>query len=526
MTAKAFTRILVLLLAAFAVLGAILLPGMGMGWDEVTRWQSGDLKVDYYAALLAGEDPPNLAGDAYPGLFDLPLALVHRLSGGDRMHQGHAFSLFFACLGLFATAWMGKTVFGPATGLLAALLLALLPNFFGHSLINPKDIPFLSAYTLGLAGLLSVSRKLLEAGRVRWPVIIGAGLLFGLAGSARIPGLVLLGLAGLAWASCLAVHFRQNGHEQAAANLLRGLAQFGACAGATALPVLLFFPKLHSGLFAGVAQVGTKLHGSAREIPLLFRGEFMPAGEAPSHYAHWMLLVTTPLPVLLLMGMGLVWLAGGRKGGTPAVDRRETGLRVLFIGLALFPWAYVLVTAPALHNGLRHMLWGVPPLMVLAAWGARQLGARLEAKYPLSRSGVRLALVLLAGHLAWQNARLHPYAYVFHNALAGNRATVVDRYEGEYWFTSTRQLLEQLPRLFPDAQPGRPVRVRVAGPYNSAYRFVPGGFILVDDFSQADLFVSNTTFRTDLLIDGPVLYELHKGGIPIGVIKRIPDNQP
>ena len=33
----------------------------------------------------------------------------------------------------------------------ATLLMAVLPHFYGHAMINPKDIPFMATYTLGLA---------------------------------------------------------------------------------------------------------------------------------------------------------------------------------------------------------------------------------------------------------------------------------------------------------------------------------------------------------------------------------------
>ncbi|MEX0329948.1 MAG: glycosyltransferase family 39 protein, partial [Puniceicoccaceae bacterium] len=201
-TSRMYHRLTAVVILLFLVTGLLGVKDYGMGWDEVTRWDSGDLKFLYYEKLLAGEAAEleqRMAGDRYPGLFDLPLAAFNAAFGGNRMLQGHLLSLAFGVLGLVATAWMAFLVFNPRVAFFSTLFLAILPHFYGHAMINPKDIPFMATYTLGLATVLRVSQRLVLHENIRWYRFVLCGLAIGMAGAARVPGLVLLAIAGASW---------------------------------------------------------------------------------------------------------------------------------------------------------------------------------------------------------------------------------------------------------------------------------------------------------------------------------------
>jgi hypothetical protein len=81
-----------------------------------------------------------------------------------------------------------------------------------------------------------------------------------------------------------------------------------------------------------------------------------------------------------------------------------------------------------MYNEIRHVLFLVPTLFLLAACGWR--------RFP------RFGVVLLAGTLALNaldHARLFPYAYTWLNEVA--RVTDVDRnFESDYWMTSAKEV--------------------------------------------------------------------------------------
>jgi hypothetical protein len=515
-------------LVVFLVIGFANLPDYGMGWDEVTRWESGDKKIEYYLSFFsagAENKPRAMGGDRYPGLFDMSLGILHRWVGGDRMLLGHGMSLLFGAIGLVATWWIAKAVFGNRAALIALLLLAVYPSFYGHAMINPKDIPFMATYTLGLAFIFAKFRVLSRQGKLPFRDFIIGGILIGFAGATRIPGLVLYPMAAVVCISALgSYHFTADAQQKDSKNpvylfggfLLMGLSAF--------VVVFLFFPRLHTELLYGVSSVASSLHTSAKEIPLLFEGKVMNAGEGPRSYAHWFFLISTPLWMVFLLIIGAVDILKKTCEKKDSESRERTFL-VLFALLTAFPWVYVFLANPSLHNGIRHMLWAVPPLIVLMAGGADLLLDWMRRRSP------RMSLIpvlVLAGLLALQILKLvqlHPYQYVYFNRLAGNPGSIVNLYEGEYWHTSTRHLLEALPKVVSqnsDLSTGEePVRVRVSGPLDCAYPFVPDGVVLVDSFEDADYYLANTTFRTDLLAEGEVVYEIRRAGIPIARIKDI-----
>jgi hypothetical protein len=112
---------------------------------------------------------------------------------------------------------------------------------------------------------------------------------------------------------------------------------------------------------------------------------------------------------------------------------------------------YFVVARPNVYDGLRHFLFILPVLAILAAAGAQQcstwvtqlltargnstLGIRSEF-LTLSRShGFTLLLLMSALPSLFT---MHPYQYAYYNLLAGDRATLHERFETDYWLTSYR----------------------------------------------------------------------------------------
>ena len=57
-------------------------------------------------------------------------------------------------LGLFVTWRLGRRIGGPLAGLVALVLLATCPLYYGHMFMNAKDAPFATAMAVLLLGLM------------------------------------------------------------------------------------------------------------------------------------------------------------------------------------------------------------------------------------------------------------------------------------------------------------------------------------------------------------------------------------
>jgi hypothetical protein len=509
----------------FVLSGLFTLEDYGMGWDEVVRWKSGDLKLAYYETLFSDEAETvreQMVRDRYPGLFDLPLAWFNKTFGGNRMIQGHVWSILFGVLGLMATAWLARIVFNARTGFYAVGMLAVLPLYYGHAMINPKDIPFTATYTLGLASLLAIAGKLSTGKRVPWMHFVLCGIAIGAAGASRVPGLVLIGFCAGTWAMATAFRLYHNkDYKQIPWQNVRTLAGAVSLSGLSAfITVLLFFPRAQMQLFSSLPDVATQLHSSAAKMPLLYGGQLTDASEGALTYAHGFFILSTPLWMLLLLVGGAIALGASFRQQKRKLTHQAV-MKILYIVTGLFPWIYILITHPALHDGMRHMLFAVPPLIVLMASAMDWMHAYLFTKnikliwIPGTAFGICLLMQIRS------LAEMHPYQYVSFNLLAGDRSTIPNRYESEYWCTSSKHLLEALPSVATPGNNDTTIKIRISGALDSARAFVPAGFELVDNFEEADYYLANTYLRSDLYAEGQVVYQIERGGIPIGVIKKL-----
>ena len=185
-----------LLLFACVTVAFLTIDDYGMGWDEPTRWNSGDLKVDYYKELVSSEDPlsvvQSVESEDYPGFFDMTLSILHRLTAWDRFALGHWQAFLFGLSGL-AALWRIGFIFGGARlGFWSVALMLITPVFYGHWFHNPKDVPFAAMYTIGLLALIELFR---DVSRVRKRWLLAASVACGLCMATRVAGMVLLAYA-------------------------------------------------------------------------------------------------------------------------------------------------------------------------------------------------------------------------------------------------------------------------------------------------------------------------------------------
>src|SRR5262249_59195868 len=88
-------------------------------------------------------------------------------------------------LGLLVTGRIGRRVGGPPAGLIALVLLAACPLYYGHMFMNPKDSPFAVAMTIFLLGLVRTFEGYPRLS-IATGALLGAG--FGLSFVSRIMG--------------------------------------------------------------------------------------------------------------------------------------------------------------------------------------------------------------------------------------------------------------------------------------------------------------------------------------------------
>lgn len=522
------------LFALLALFLYSLMGDYGLSWDEPTRWNSGDVKLDYYQQLWEADNKWDTMqdvapSDVYPGLYDIPLAVARHSLDIEPVLLSRIWNVTFgllAILGCRALALQvhGKrgegrklTLFDFTSSLIAPVSLLLIPEFFGHIFINPKDIPFAATYVWGVYALV---RVLQELPNPTWKSALRFGVLAGLCMSTRPPGVVLFGYVALGYIVYLLIESQARG-RQIWSVIYKGVASFGL----SILVLVPFWPASHRNPFSSSVLAVEKLVTVSKSIPLLFQGQVYSAGESPFYYAIWMFAIKMPLWYLILLVAApfFLLLEYKERKVTFLSARKELVVRGSVLVSACFPMVYVLVKQPAIHNGFRHLLYLLPVSSVIVGWVWVACYKRLKENVLYLR--LFLGASLICGAMSVSTlARLHPYQYLYYNSLAGGPQGALNHYETEYWFTSGRESVAKLKAwlegrgVVPESVP---LKVMVSGPWQAIEPYLPEEWTLVGNAGEADVFIGNTQMRSDLLVEGEEIISIERMGLPIVIIKSL-----
>jgi len=232
-----------------------------------------------------------------------------------------------------------------------------------------------------------------------------------------------------------------------------------------------------------------------------FQGVWRSVTPLPWHYYPTLvgIQLTEPAVLLLVVGIGLAaWRLWRRR---PA-----WGLTALLFVWVAVPLAGLLFFGMTVYGNIRHLLFTLPPLLLMAGLALAWLAAKLPARW---QQAALLFVALLPGVIGI--ARMHPYAYAYYNALVGGASGAFGRYELDRQCISLREGVEVVNRL---AEPG--AVVMLPRQTSQAIPFARPDLQLVDarvDLSLTDYAVTCYWPRTeDYREQGfEVVYQVRRG---------------
>ncbi|HWN68109.1 MAG TPA: glycosyltransferase family 39 protein, partial [Haliangium sp.] len=510
---------------------------VGLARDEVVYMHHGTRYADWWIGLASGE-PDMLTDDAItrhfggPGatdgnrehpplmktLFGLSERLVHRkLQWTDRTSAYRLPSAVMHGVLIALMYWFAASLWGEAVGLLAALLLLLMPRGLFHAGLATFDG---AVVTMWVAVLFSYWRAL---GSRRW--CLGLGIVYGLALATKHNALLL--------PAALVPHYlwvsfqrgRALAGDQAGAPagdqaspasrgrrvrrwlgwIWRGaLAQrplmFPALCVLGPLVLIALWPWLWFETF-GHAAAWVRFHLQHVHYNFEYLGTNWNAPPYPWHVPVVTTLLTVPVVTTLaaLLGGGALalarrstWAAAAapassaapRASGAPDGDTSGRAPMLLLLLSAAVAMGPFLVGRAPIFGAEKHWAAAMFTLCILAALGVAAAGrlavhamvmaGRLaEAR---ARAARFLAIALLGAAVlvaaAIETVRAQPYALSYYNALAGGAPGGADLgMNRQFWGYSVRGVLPYLNTLAPaPGQPARAVYTHDASPAWPIYR--------------------------------------------------------
>lgn len=408
----------------------------GATWDEHQQHQKAHRLVQYWTGQRPALDEPRDGAHLYGAPLDVvAVALAPRL-GQDEYVVGHAINAVVGWLGLVLAGLLAGRLFSYRHGLLTMGLLMATPQYVAHSMNNPKDLPFATAATACLLAMTCVARTppfiSLRSGALL-AIVLGVGL------NVRAGALLFVG-----YLAVLAGYYASAGQQFTVRTLAPAALRIAAIvAGAFAIGWVAWPWAYAHPLTASLRAMRELSHFPWGGI-VLFGGRDVP-GEA---------LPWTYVPVWLWLGVPVVVLAGAALAAPGMAWRSQQERLLALAACVLFPIVYIVGTGATLYDAIRHLLFVLPPLAVLASVGWVRA---LEATSGTGRLMVAAALAAgLVEPLAfqWQN---HPNQMAYIQPLAGGPAAAFGRYDLDYWGNCTLQSMQRLARRHPQQ------RVRVTG---------------------------------------------------------------
>jgi hypothetical protein len=502
----------IVVLAAVGLVASLTFRDYGLGWDDYTHAEYADLLLRMYGSGFKDTGALSFANlYMYGGGFDMAAALLHKVIPLELFETRRLLGAVVGVIGLAVTWRLGRRVGGPLAGLAALLLLALCPTYYGHMFMNPKDAPFAVAMVILMLGLVRLAEEY-PAPSPSTVLIVGVGA--GLSLGSRVLGGLALLYALIGFVPLFAEEFRIQG---ARASLRRF---------AHVLYILL--PSLVLGyLIMGliwpwsVIEPGNPFRAltyfsSFFEKPWkeMFDGALVSVPDMPWSYLPTLFALQLPEVLLGLLAAGVVG-ALISLSRSDVTARRKTILLMLTTAATL-PVLIAMVKRPALYNGIRHFIFVIPPMAVLAgtafAGGMNWLGDNRRNWQPAAVAIFAFGLLLPLTEMI----RLHPYQYTHFNHIAGTVRAADDRYMLDYWGLALKQasdgLRDELDERQESPPHGRKWKVAVCGPQRPAQVALGPDFTIGWDSHAADFAMTLGEFYCKGLT-APVMVEIKRDDV-------------
>ncbi|MGA8612768.1 MAG: glycosyltransferase family 39 protein [Xanthobacteraceae bacterium] len=495
--------------------------------DEEVQQRYAELIVTYYASSFTDQALFHFRNlYLYGGLFDIVAVGLEKILPLDTYAVRHVLSALTGIGGIVAAWATARTIAGSRAGLLAAAALALCGIWYGAMFNHTKDIPFASAMMGATYLLLLIGREL---PRPRWRLVLAFGLLCGCALGIRVLGLFLVGYTGL-----VVILYAPIGHGGSWRRVL-------AFVGRSALVLLPAFVigyviMIATWPWAGLAPLNPlramfEFDDFKYPIRTLLWGRIYMMADVPRWYEPTYVAIKLTLPLLIGACLALIFARRPQRGGAE-IDKFWRKEVALVVFAALFPLiGDVAVRGPA-FSGMRHVLFTVPPIAVLAGLGLDSTLRRLEM---VGRFATAAGLAVLLGGFGWDATslyRLHPDEYLFFNPLVGGLPGASRRYDTDYWVNIMPEAVGDLEHYLDqiDRTPGKPHRrylVVVCGERLPFEKVADSRLVWTKDQKSADFFIAPTQTNCDRALDGRVVATVERLGVPIGVVKELhPKVQP
>lgn len=454
-----------LLLLAVLVIGLTTAPDYGITTDEFVFDPYGPKALAWYTSGFTDRSVFQLYDVYLEGAwFQMLVALAQSLHIAAPFTVRHALSFTVGLAGIGALIPIGRLAVGRWAGLIAVVLCLTTGYLYGHLFFSPNDSPFLAAMSFATLAVLNMAKRPIPS----WPATVAAGLLTGLAIATRFGGALAQAYLVGAMALCALDASAAAKGERRKALAAIGVRTLAALATGW-ISAIALWPWLQApNPFGQYLEAYRHFVRSYLTFDFVTWGHAVSSAALPWHYIPGQLLARLPegfvalLTIAALFGAvalvrflrdGAARIRQNGAAGIAACAAEVAQSRELLIvtAAALAPPVFIVLRGSVIFDGIRHMLFTLPMLAILAAWALSKL-APLLTRLPA------YAVMIAALHVIPTVATmiyLHPLEYIAMNAFAGGVAGAYRRFDLDYWSAAATEAVRRLEARLAENPPPR-----------------------------------------------------------------------
>lgn len=421
-------RIFYFLLVFLFLVFVFLTPQYGISGDEVSQYKYGISVWNYLKTF--GADKTAVTGlylentqTLYGGFFDgIAAMLVDIFNPKDPFLLRHYWNMIFGFAGIIFAGLLAKEFSGWRAAIITVIFLVFTPRFFGEMFNNPKDIPFATGY---LASLLCMIKWLKRLDNPSWKTTIWLGLAIALAISVRVGGILVIAYLGLFY---LIEMWRIKGFGSKI--FIRSIKHIAVALVIGWLGACLFWPYALEDIISNPIEAIKVMSAYPLNITTLFEGNKIRTSEIPSNYLVKWISIGMPLFVLIGFLGSLVFIYKWTKN-------KGNSFYLLLLFAIAFPVFYIIYKKSVVYDGMRHIMFVLPVMVILAALFYDYILELFVGKKAMQYAVAAVTLILVALPARFMFAN-HPNEYVYFNELAGGIKGAYGNYETDYYFNSLK----------------------------------------------------------------------------------------
>lgn len=444
----------VLLLSAALCIGLFTVADYGITTDEFVFDPSGPKALAWYTSGFKDRSLFSYYDSyLYGPWFQILVAAAQSAHLADPFVVRHTLSFVVGLSGIATLLPLGRLAVGRYAGLIAVVLCLTTGTLYGHLFFTPYDIPFLAAMCWATLAIVIMARNAVPT----WGTTIVAGLLTGLAISTRFGG--LLSQAYLVGAMILCSLEIIGSRTNARAAALTAIATRTCTALLIGwLTAIATWPWLQStdpiGRFLEAYNYFIR---SYVQFKFVAWGQTISSAALPWHYIPGQFLARLPegfIALLVIAALfGSVALARFCRGcwakiqkhgfsGALVCLRELSQSRALLTvaAAALCPPIFIVIKNSVIFDGIRHLLFIIPMLALLAAWALLQLFPLFFRMPVYAFAATALHLISTIGTMIY----LHPLEYIAMNSLSGGVPGAYRRFDLDYWSAAATEAVRRL----------------------------------------------------------------------------------